>query len=113
MFVKKEDSEEKKNSDSCTVWEYSIPSRLFSFASALINGRYPDKGSVKNSACEEGYYVLSGTGVIHSEKGDFMIKKGDLYHFEKEEVYWVEGKNLSIVLVNSPPWSPDQHHQVN
>jgi mannose-6-phosphate isomerase-like protein (cupin superfamily) len=109
MQIKKQDAEKKVNSESCTVWEYEFPSKLMSFATALINGRYPDKGMVSNIDCEEIYYVISGTGIVHSEKGDFTLAEGDIYFFEKAEKYWVEGKDLLIALVNAPPWNLEQH----
>jgi mannose-6-phosphate isomerase-like protein (cupin superfamily) len=113
MIVKKVQSKKIQNSKDCTVWEYAIPSKLFSFATTLINGRYPDKGRVTNLECEEIYYVVSGSGIVHSENGDFEIEKGDLYFFEKAEKYWVEGKNLLLVLVNAPPWFVEQHKNID
>jgi len=109
MLVRKNQSKKIKNSRSCTVWEYRIPSKLISFATTLINGRYPDKGRVANMKCEEIYYVVSGTGVVHSEFGNFRLQRGDLYFFKKAEKYWVEGRNLFMVLVNAPPWFAEQH----
>ncbi len=113
MLIKKSDSKKIKNSKNCTVWEYEYPSREFSLATALIKGRYPEEKRVVNLECEEIYYVLSGSGIVHSEKGDFEINKGDLYFFEKKEVYWVEGNNLFLVLVNVPKWTLDQHQIID
>ncbi|MBL7160584.1 MAG: hypothetical protein ISS93_01895 [Candidatus Aenigmarchaeota archaeon] len=112
MLIKKSESGKIENSKDCTVWEYQYPSELFSFATALIDGRYPDSGSVTNTQCEEIYYAVSGSGVVHSEFGDFELGKGDLYYFKKGEKYWVEGKNLFLVLVNAPKWTPEQHKRV-
>ncbi|NOR85152.1 hypothetical protein GQ473_03465 [archaeon] len=112
MLVKKSDSIKIENSKDCTVHEYPYPSELFSFATAHINGRYPDKGRVTNLNCEETYYVISGFGTVHSEFGEFKLEVGDLYFFKKGEIYWVEGSNLHIILVNAPKWSPEQHKEV-
>lgn len=112
MLIKKSQAGRIDNSDSCTVWEYKYPSKDFSFAKALIKTRYPDSGKVTNEECEEIYYVISGTGIIHSEKGDFEIEEGDLYYFEKGEVYWVEAENLEVILVNAPKWWPEQHKEL-
>jgi mannose-6-phosphate isomerase-like protein (cupin superfamily) len=109
MLIKKSEAEKKQNSGECTVWEYEYPSTLFSFARAYINGRYPEEERVANLECEEVYFVLSGSGTIHSEKGDFQISEGDLYFFEKGERYWIHGQELSLVLVNAPPWNARQH----
>lgn len=109
MLVKKSQSKKIANSDQCTVWEYAFKSDIVSFATAYIDGRYPDKGKVSNTECEEIYFVTGGSGVVHSEFGDFKLEEGDLYHFKKGETYWTEGDKLQLVLVNAPKWSPDQH----
>lgn len=112
MLIKKYQSKKVENSKDCVVWEYEYPSSLFSFATALINGRYPDKGQVTNLECEEIYYVVSGSGIIHSEFGDFKIEKRDMYFFKKAEKYWVEGKDLFLVLVNAPKWVAEQYRNI-
>ncbi len=109
MLIKKTDARKKENSKDCTVWEYEYPSKNFSYATALIDGRYPQEKRAINRECEEVYYVISGSGIVHSEKGDFAINEGDLYFFEKGEIYWVEGVQLLIVLVNAPAWTSAQH----
>jgi len=79
----------------------------------LINGRYPEQKKVSNLESEEIYFVISGTGTVHSDKGNFEINQGDMYFFEKDEVYWIEGKELFLTLFNSPPWTPEQHKVVD
>lgn len=113
MLIKKSESKKHENSESCTVWEYEFPSKDFSYATALIDGRYPEDKRAVNLECEEIYFVTSGSGVIHSEKGDFNISEGDLYFFEKNEKYWIEGNNLQIALVNAPKWNPGQYKLVD
>lgn len=113
MLLQKSSALEKKISEMGTVWEYEYPSKLFSFATALIHGRYPEGKRSVNTECEQAYYVLSGSGTVHSEKGDFKVAEGDVYFFEKGEIYWVEGNKLSLVLVNAPKWFPEQHRIVD
>ncbi|MBI4163719.1 MAG: cupin domain-containing protein [Candidatus Aenigmarchaeota archaeon] len=112
MLVKKSQTKKIENSKDCVVWEYEYPSELSSFATATMNGRYPDKNRVTNLECEEIYFVISGSGVIHSEFGDFKIEQGDVYFFKKGEKYCVDGKNLFMVLLNTPKWSPEQHRGI-
>lgn len=112
MLINKQDSKEKRNSNDCTVHEYDYPCELFSFATAFIDGRYPETKKCTNLECDEIYYVISGNGIVHSEKGDFELSQGDLYLFEKGEVYWVEGNKLELVLVNAPKWSSEQYEEV-
>lgn len=113
MLIKKSESKKVQNSPDCTVWEYDFPSKDFSYATALIDGRYPEKKRVTNLACEEIYFVISGFGIVHSEKGDFEIRERDLYFFEKGEIYWIEGNKLLLALVNAPKWTPEQHKVVD
>ncbi len=113
MLVKKESAIEKHVATGCVVREYACPSTLMSFATAFIDGRYPDEKRTTNSECEEIYYVVSGSGIIHSEKGDFELSEGDMYFLEKGEVYWTEGKRMSVVLVNAPGWFFEQCKNVD
>ncbi|MDD4358318.1 MAG: hypothetical protein PHY30_00705 [Candidatus Pacebacteria bacterium] len=109
MLVKKEETFKKQNSSKCTVFEYEYPKQSSSFATALINGRYPEEGKSVNLDCEQIYFVISGSGVIHSEKGDFYINEGDLYYFEKKEAYFVNGNNLLVAIMNFPKWDFNQY----
>lgn len=113
MFIRKSESIESQNPSECTVNVYPFNSPNLSFATAFIDGRYPAEKRVTNTECEEIYYVLSGSGIIHSTTGDFKINIGDAYLFEKAEIYWVEGNKLSLVLVNYPKWTPEQHKVVD
>ena len=112
MKISLEQAREKHPVPSTTIWEYDLPSEVLSFAKAHINGRYPESGRVMNSGCEEIYYVNHGSGIVHSEFGDYEIKEGDLYHFKKGEKYWTEGHNLELILANSPKWTPEQAKSV-
>ncbi|HNQ31787.1 MAG TPA: hypothetical protein PKG71_04610 [Candidatus Woesebacteria bacterium] len=112
MLISKSQTKKDTKSDQCTVWGYDFPSKLLSFATAYINGRYPDIDRVSNLDCEGIYYVTGGSGVVHSEFGDFKIIAGDVYHFKKAEKYWVEGKDLKLVLVNAPKWTINQYKKV-
>ncbi|OGY87703.1 MAG: hypothetical protein A2233_02025 [Candidatus Kerfeldbacteria bacterium RIFOXYA2_FULL_38_24] len=113
MLISKSDTEKISNSETCIVWEYRFPSKHVSFATAKINGRYPNNGTVANTECEEVYYVINGSGIIHSEFGDFEIGTGDVYHFSMGEKFYVEGNELDLVLVNAPSWKPEQHKELN
>lgn len=113
MLIKKSASKKFQNSKDCTVWEYQFPSKDFSHATALIDGRYPEQKRATNLECEQTYFVISGSGIIHSEKGNFEISAGDLYFFEKGEAYWVDGSKLFVALVNAPKWTPEQYKIVD
>ena len=111
MIIEKSEVVRKSNSSACTVSEYPYPSRNSSIATAQIDGRYPEKGRALNTKCEMAYYVISGEGVVHTDRGDFLISEGDLYYFETGERYWIEGDSLFVVVVNAPAWTPEQYSE--
>lgn len=113
MLIKKSDTRKKENCKGCTVWEHDHPTNNLSLAASLIDGRYPEQKRVTNIECEEMCYVISGSGIIHSDKGIFEINEGDSYHFEIGEKYFIEGDNLKLVLINAPKWRLDQHEVVD
>jgi len=113
MLIKKENTREQKNSPACTVWEHDHPTNNLSLATSLINGRYPEEKRVTNLECEEIIFVISGSGTIHSEKGDFQINQGDSYHFETKEKYFIEGDNLLLGITNTPKWTFEQYREVD
>ncbi|MFH0951139.1 MAG: hypothetical protein V1765_01560 [bacterium] len=113
MLIKKSETQKIEITSNCTVWEYNYPSDHFSLATALINGRYPDQGKSINEQCEQAYYVISGHGVVHSDKGDYTISNGDLYYFEPKEAYYIESNNLLVVLINAPKWTAEQYKHIN
>ncbi|NMC51485.1 hypothetical protein GYA54_02005 [Candidatus Kuenenbacteria bacterium] len=112
MKISAQQAKEKKLNNSTTIWEYDLPSKNLSFSRAHINGRFPQKGLATNSECEEIYYIVGGSGTVHSKFGDFEINKGDIYHFIKGEKYWTEGRDLAVVLFNSPRWTPEQFKEI-
>jgi mannose-6-phosphate isomerase-like protein (cupin superfamily) len=111
MLIKKEDTKEMANSETCTVWEYAFPSKKLGIATARINGRYPEKGKAMNTECDLIYYTISGKGVVHIDDNDFNIKQGDAVFIEKGSWYWVEGEDLFIALPAAPAWFFEQYRQ--
>jgi len=109
MHIKKLDLQEFKHTDKCSVFEYDFPSQNFGLATAKINGRYPEEGKSVNTDCEQIYFVLSGSAIFHSPKGDFELGKGDAYFSPKNEWYWVEGNELEVAIINAPRWNPKQY----
>lgn len=113
MLIREEESKIKNNGKNCIVIEYEFPYKELGIAVAKINGRYPDKGKAVNIKCDEMYYVISGEAIIYTQEGEFEIKKGDTYYFEKNKWYYVEAKNLEIVLPTAPAWFLDQYEIID
>ena len=112
MLIKNSSAEKFENSANCTVFEYNFPSKNMSFATAKINGRYPEVGNSIHTSCEQVYFVISGSGTIHSECGNFEISAKDLYRFKINEPYWIEGSDLFVAIVNSPKWTKKQYKNI-
>jgi len=113
MLIKKSEAKEHKNSPDCTAWEHNHPTNNLSYATVSISGRYPETKRVTNLKCEEIIFVISGSGTIHSEKGNFQINQGDSYHFETKEKYFIEGDKLLLGITNSPKWTFEQYREVD
>lgn len=113
MLIKEGDTQEHNNSKTCSVREYEFPTNEFGFATTQINGRYPEQKRAVNLECEQLMYVISGSGKVHSDKGDFEIDKGDSYHIKKRERYWIEGSKLVLALMNFPKWNEAQYQIVD
>jgi len=113
MLIKKEDARLTYSPNSCLISEYDHPTKCLSCARAIINGRYPENKRAVNLECEQIYYVISGSGEIHSDKGDFEVQEGDSYHFERREKFWVNGSRLVLVVMNSPRWDKEQYEVVD
>ncbi|HKZ45109.1 MAG TPA: hypothetical protein VJ343_00195 [archaeon] len=112
MLIRKNHSREKKNSETCTVWEYPLGSKNLGFAIALINGRYPEDGAALNEVCEVVYYVISGSGIISCDGKPYKLEEGDCFKIEVGNKYWVEGKNLLIAIPTGPAWYAEQFKHV-
>lgn len=113
MLIKKGEIEKKQNSESCIIWQYETNNKNLGFATSKINGRYPEKGKAVNKEGDMLYFVISGEGIIHYESGDFEVKEGDAFFFEKGKIYWVEGKNFFISISTSPAWFLEQYKQID
>ena len=114
MLIRKEDARRHENSPNCTVWEHDHPSKDLSYAIARIEGTYPENNKkAKNLECESIFVGLSGTGTIHSERGDFPINPQDSCYIPKGEKYSIEGNNLLLGISNSPKWNPEQYRVVD
>ena len=110
MLIKKSESVQKSNGESCKVWEYEFGSDDIGIAMAIINWRYPEKWVAMNTQCDQVYYVVSWSWTILSEqKWSFEVKAWDSYRYEKNEKYYVIWDNLEVILINSPVWGPEQY----
>lgn len=112
MKIQENKSKLKSNSNSCKVWEYDFGEKNLSIARATIDGLYPDKGWAVNFECDEIYYVISGEGEVVIEDEKLEIVAGDAIFINKGKKYKVKGKNLKLLVTNSPAWHAGQYRFV-
>ena len=58
----------------------------------------------------EAYYILAGTGNMHVDEEEKVVKKGDLVYIPPKANQWIENigtTDLTFICIVSPPWNPD------
>lgn len=100
-LVKLNDAEKFNNSDKCEVLEYPLSDPDINCATAVITGRYPDKGYCVNEQCKELIYVIDGSGTLNKQDEVISFEKGDVILIEKGEVYFGNAnvKLLCLILL--------------
>ncbi|MFH1254531.1 MAG: hypothetical protein V1646_03810 [bacterium] len=113
-FIKANQTHIKRNSTTCEVIEYLFYQPNLGIAHAKINGRYPDEQNKKaiNNVCDIIYFVLDGSGLVHTENGDFNLEKHDALFLTYGEWYWVEGNSLEILVLSAPEWTVGQYKEI-
>ena len=107
-----EDSQKFENSDKCIVIEYPLGDKDINFSTAVLTGRYPDKGYCVNEECKELIYVIDGTGTLNKKDEKIEFKKGDVVLIDKGEMYYWDAQ-CTIAMPCTPAWYPEQHKFVN
>lgn len=93
--------------------EYNLPFNTFSTGVSEITGRYPNNGFDVDEGLEATCYVVSGSGKIWLDDQIYDIAEGDMVFVPKGKKYWINGNNLKLVVISSPPWTPEQHKHLN
>src|SRR3989344_4202330 len=109
--VKKGQTKEYKNSETCIATEYPLENKEVNGAVISLDGRYPEGGRVVNLKCKELAYVIKGSGKVVVDGIDVLVYEGDLVLIEAGEKYYWEG-NLQMFVPCVPAWSPEQHKEV-
>ena len=112
MKIARNETQIFQNGQTCTVRNYPFSSSLLGLITAEIDGRYPEQGKVLNEACDETYFVNSGSCTVHHESGDYELSEGDVFFFPHGKWYWVEASELKLVVCTAPPWTPEQHRHL-
>lgn len=105
-------TQEFKNSEACTAFEYPLGDKDINGAVIKLHGRYPESGYVVNKVCKEIAYVVEGQGLLGTPDAKHTLHKGDLALLLPGEKYYFEGE-LVMFMPCSPAWYPEQHAQVD
>jgi mannose-6-phosphate isomerase-like protein (cupin superfamily) len=93
-------------------YEYGLPFPDFSTGVSEIDGRYPKSGYEVDGNVDASWYVVSGSGELWIAGSTYPINPGDLVFVPKGEKYWIDGKNLTLVVTSFPAWHATQHTHV-
>ena len=83
-----------------------------STGTAHINARFPVIGFAKENEVDQSLYVENGVGVAYVRDTEFPLEPGDVLSIPRKTPYWIEGEELKLVVVSSPPWFLEQHEVV-
>ena len=104
-LIKFEKAEKFKNGENCEVLEYPLNDIDINISTAVLSGRYPEKGYCVNEECKELNYLLNyrKTTVKHIITPKFKIINKNKLEFEDcftENYYYIirkEEKNIEMV----------------
>lgn len=110
--IKLADTSTHKNSDLCIATEYDFKDKDIDFATAVINGRYPEKGYCVNMEVKELIFVIEGEGKLCKKGEEVSFKAGDAILIDKAEPYYWIAK-CKVGMACSPAWREDQHKLID
>ena len=116
MIIKKTDAIQHQNSENYSILEYPYEAQDSSFATAELNGRYPEIGfsvNAVNEECVEMFYILSGTLTVHEDENIRIANVGDFVRIEKDTPYFLEGENVKFCIIHTPRFILDQHKNIS
>lgn len=108
MIIKKDTREEKKVSPGGRVFEYELESSRVKIATAKLNSRMPEEGSIINEKCEEVFYVVKGSAKFYLDNKEFDVSEGDIVEIKPNQRFHYIADNLEVVISTSPPWYAEQ-----
>ena len=111
-IIKQKNAQQFTNGNNCQVLEYPFNDQDINIASAIITGRYPDKGYAVNTKCKEIIYVIKGKGTIYKKDSTITFKKGDVIMISPHEEYFFDA-NCTILMPCTPAWYKEQYKNID
>lgn len=112
-ILKCEDSEVFKNSDVCSVREYSFGDKDLDLGISTIDGRYPSKGYSVNEKSKMIIYILEGKGRIVVDEDYCYFEQGDVIMINPMEKYYWDTEHCVASIVSTPAWSSLQYKVID
>ncbi|OGK17700.1 hypothetical protein A2866_05965 [Candidatus Roizmanbacteria bacterium RIFCSPHIGHO2_01_FULL_39_8] len=113
LLIKKSEIKRIQEHPGSTFHEYNLPFQNVSVGVSEISGRYPHSGFDVDQEVEQVWYIEQGKGRVWLLNSFYELSEGDMVLIPKGEKYWIEGTNLKLVVVSSPPWFPKQHTHIS
>ncbi len=108
-IVKKDQSQEIKNSETCIATEYQLNDKdINATIIKLKNDRYPSKGWAVNEKCKEISYIIKGNVELATENQSVKLQEGDMVFIDANEKYYWFG-DCEMIMPCTPAWYPEQH----
>lgn len=80
----------------------------WSVAVAVVDSSYPHF----HHKSQETYEVLKGQVRLYVGDKDHVLKEGETYTIEPENVHWATGNSAWVKVKSVPGWTPQDHHFV-
>lgn len=110
QIVRQKQAHRIDTSPTTSIEEYLMRDSHISGATAIISGRYPEKGFAINTVSYELVLVLSGNGVIGLKgKKETPIELGNCILIKPKEKYYWNG-HMALFMACAPTWKTKQHH---
>lgn len=111
QIVKQKQTHWTDPTSTTTVEEYQMGSPAISGATAIISGRYPQKGYAVNKKSTEMALVISGGGYVGTPRKKTPIVLGDCILIRPNEKFFWQG-HMALFMACTPRWNQKQHHFV-
>lgn len=94
--------------------EYPVGDKDIDCALVKINGLYPGESKFAvNTKAKELLFCIEGSGMLEMKSGDRKsFNKNDVILIEAGEIYRFDAC-CSFAVVCTPPWTPEQHKNVD
>lgn len=92
--------------------DFTLDSTLANLAEIELTQRYPETGFALNTQSEMIVYISEGK-VLFAQGEKKIFTKGSAVRVKPNEKYfWLPLKKVRMIVFSTPPWTPEQHKNV-